>query len=143
MVKFPGRMNIIGRQPLIVVDGGHNPGAAHNLKEALLKYFQPAKSILVIGISSDKDIPGIIKELAPIFNVVIATRANSPRSARPEVIAAEFARQGITATTNETVAGALAEAKKIAGEKDLICVTGSLYVVGEAIESVEGYAGNH
>jgi dihydrofolate synthase/folylpolyglutamate synthase len=142
-VKFPGRMNIISRQPLIVVDGGHNPGAAHNLKEALNEYFQPAKSILVIGISSDKDIPGIVKELAPIFNVVIATRANSPRSAPPAVIAAEFAKQGIIAAINETVAGALAQAKTLAGPEDLICVTGSLYVVGEAIESVQGYAGSH
>ena len=72
-VDFPGRMQIVSRHPLIVVDGGHNPGAAHNFKEALLQYFKPAKSILVIGISNDKDIAGIVKELAPVFNMVIAT----------------------------------------------------------------------
>jgi dihydrofolate synthase/folylpolyglutamate synthase len=142
-VNFPGRMNIISRQPVIVVDGGHNPGAARNLKEALTQYFKPASSILVIGISSDKDIPGIIRELAPIFNTVIVTRANSPRSARPEIIAAEFARYGISAVTADSVAKAVMQARGMAGEKDLICVTGSLYVVGEAIEYVEGYTGNH
>jgi dihydrofolate synthase/folylpolyglutamate synthase len=63
-VHFPGRMNIVSRQPLIVVDGGHNPGAAHNLREALTQYFKPAQSILVFGASSDKDIPGVIQELA-------------------------------------------------------------------------------
>jgi dihydrofolate synthase / folylpolyglutamate synthase len=142
-VTFPGRMNIISRHPLIVADGGHNPGAAHNLKEAILEYFHPQKAILVIGISGDKDIPGIINELSPVFNIVLATRANSPRSAKPEIIAAEFGRHGLKATTFNSVAGALAEAMKMAGEKDLICVTGSLYVVGEALEYVENYSGNH
>jgi dihydrofolate synthase / folylpolyglutamate synthase len=149
-VKFPGRMNIVGRRPLIVLDGGHNPSAAHNLKEALSQYFKPAaapeparKFILVIGISGDKDIPGIIRELAPVFTVVIATRARSPRATQPETIAAEFARYGITALKRDTVAKAIAEAQKAAAEDDLICVTGSLYVVGEAIEYLEEYRGNH
>jgi dihydrofolate synthase / folylpolyglutamate synthase len=142
-VTFPGRMNILSRHPLIVADGGHNPGAAHNLKQALLEYFHPEKTILVIGISSDKDIPGIINELSPVFNTVISTRADSPRSAKPEFVAAEFGRHGLQATTCPSVASALAEAKRIAGEKDLICVTGSLYVVGEALEYIENYTGNH
>jgi dihydrofolate synthase / folylpolyglutamate synthase len=142
-VSFPGRMNILSRRPLLVADGGHNPGAAHNLKEALLQYFHPERAILVIGISSDKDIPGIIDELFPVFDIVISTRAGSPRSAKPEVIAAEFARHGVKATISASVANALAEAKSMAGEQDLICVTGSLYVVGEALEYVENYTGNH
>jgi dihydrofolate synthase / folylpolyglutamate synthase len=149
-VKFPGRMDIVRRRPLIVLDGGHNPGAAHNLIEALRQYFKPAaasarsrKSVLVVGISSDKDISGIIRELAPFFQVVVATRARSPRATPPETLAAEFSKYGITALTRDTVAGAFAEAQKSAAEDDLICITGSLYVVGEAIEYLEEYRGNH
>ena len=142
-VDFPGRMNIISRHPLILADGGHNPGAAHKLKESLLEYFHPEKAILVIGISSDKDIPGIIDELSPVFNTVFATRANSQRSAKPEIIAAEFGKHGLQAATFSSVAGALNEAKSVAGENDLICVTGSLYVVGEALEYINSYSGNH
>jgi dihydrofolate synthase/folylpolyglutamate synthase len=142
-VDFPGRMNIISRDPLIVVDGGHNPGAAANLKAALLNYFQPAASILVIGISGDKDIPGIVQQLYPVFQTVIVTRAGSPRSAKPEVIVAEFAKYGISARNSESVAEAVEEAKKIAHTQDLICVTGSLYVVGEALEHIKRYTGNH
>ncbi len=142
-VDFPGRMNIISRKPLIVVDGGHNPGAAHNLKEAIVKYFPPANKVLVVGIASDKDIPGIIKELAPVFKTVITTRSKSPRSAKPEFIAAEFAKYGITAQTSESVKQAVEEARKKVGENGLILVTGSLYVVGETIEYIEGYTGNH
>ncbi len=142
-VSFPGRMHILSLKPLIVADGGHNPGAARKLKETLLNYFHPENAILVIGISSDKDIPSIICELSPVFSTVIATRADSPRSAKPEIIAAEFTRLGIQTSIASSVSTALAEAKKIANEKDLICVTGSLYVVGEALEYIENYTGNH
>jgi dihydrofolate synthase / folylpolyglutamate synthase len=142
-VQFPGRMNIISRQPLIVVDGGHNPGAAHNLKEALLKYFHPARRILVTGIANDKDIPAIIQELAPIFQIVIVTRAHSQRAATTERLAAEFAKHGITAIQTENVVSGIEEAKKLAALNDLIVITGSLYVVGEAKEYIEGYRGNH
>jgi dihydrofolate synthase/folylpolyglutamate synthase len=142
-VQFPGRMNIIGRNPLLVIDGGHNPGAAHNLKEAVIKYFQPANRILVIGIAGDKDIQSIIKELAPVFQTVIVTRAHSQRAAKTELLAAEFAKFGITAIQTENVVKGLEEAKKQATAQDLIVITGSLYVVGEAKEYIEGYTGNH
>lgn len=142
-VHFPGRMNIVSRDPLIILDGGHNPGAAHNLKEALTNYFRPERSILVIGIARDKDYECIIEELAPAFDIVIATRYNNPRSASPELLAAEFNKYGKTTKVSGSVAEAIEEAKSIASKSDLICVTGSLYVVGEAIEHIEGYTGNH
>jgi dihydrofolate synthase / folylpolyglutamate synthase len=137
-VNFPGRMEIIAREPFILVDGGHNPGAAHNLKLAISSYFKPGKSILVVGIASDKDIPAIVRELAPVADTVIATRANSPRAARPEVIAAEFGKYGVAAQISESVPAAIDAARKMAGKKDLVCITGSLYVVGEAIAYLKG-----
>jgi dihydrofolate synthase / folylpolyglutamate synthase len=142
-VQFPGRMNLVARNPLIVLDGGHNPGAAHNLKEAVLQYFTPHKRILVIGIAGDKDIPAIIRELAPAFPDVIVTKAHSQRAARPGVLAAEFAKYGIKALQTEDVVSAISEAKSRASPRDLIVITGSLYVVGEAKEYLEGYTGNH
>jgi dihydrofolate synthase / folylpolyglutamate synthase len=138
-VEFPGRLQIIGRNPLIVLDGGHNPGAAHNLKEALQGYFKPAGSILVFGASSDKDIAGVIRELAPVFQTVVISRAKSPRAAGPEMLAAEFAKYGKKTHITESIAEAVSLARNLAGEKDLICITGSLYVVGEAIASIKGY----
>jgi dihydrofolate synthase / folylpolyglutamate synthase len=142
-VEFPGRMNIVNRNPLIVMDGGHNPGAAHNLKEAILKYFPQYNKILVTGMAGDKDIPGIIKELVPIFKTVIVTRAHSQRAAKTDFLAAEFAKHKIVAIQTENVVQALEEAKKLAGAQDVIVFTGSLYVVGEAKEYIEGYKGNH
>jgi dihydrofolate synthase / folylpolyglutamate synthase len=135
-VDFPGRMQVIHRRPWIVLDGGHNPGAAHRLQEAIREYFQSQKSILVIGIFNDKDFGGIVKELTPVFSRVIVTRANNPRATRPEVLAAEFAKYGVQAQVTESVAQALIEAMATAKDDELICVTGSLYVVGEAISIV-------
>ncbi len=136
-VAFPGRLQIIRRKPYVVVDGGHNPGAARSLKDALLQTFKPDKSILVIGVSNDKDIPGIVHELGRVFDKIIVTRANNPRSAPPEKLTAEFNRY----KSDIQVAGNIPEALKVAlqqaGEEDLICITGSLFVVGEAIEYLE------
>jgi dihydrofolate synthase/folylpolyglutamate synthase len=132
-VKFPGRMQIIKRRPLIVVDGGHNPGAAKRLKEALLQYFQPVKSILVLGVSRDKDIWGIVRELAPAFSKVIVTRADNPRAANPEVLLDAFAQYKLEVQITENVPEALKKALAQANKEDLICVTGSFFVVGEAL----------
>ncbi len=136
-VKFPGRMHILSRRPLIVVDGGHNPGAVRGVVESLRQYFNPARAILVIGTSSDKDISGIVNELTSVFDVVIATRAHNPRSASPESLVQEFARHGINAGTAADIPQALAEARKLATDRDLICVMGSMFIAGEAIACLE------
>jgi dihydrofolate synthase/folylpolyglutamate synthase len=138
-VKFPGRLQIIQRQPLIVVDGGHNPSAAHNLKKALDHYFKPEKAVLVIGLSNDKDLPGMVRELAHNFDLVIATSANNPRSTPPEVISAELAKYGVPTRISESVPTAIELAKSQTGIHDLICITGSLFVVGEALGYLQNY----
>jgi dihydrofolate synthase / folylpolyglutamate synthase len=133
-VEWPGRMHILRKKPIILVDGGHNPGASHNLKEALELYFKPEKAILVVGISNDKDYKSIVKEMAPLFDTVIATRAVNPRAYDPKIIADEFARAGLKTEVAESIPAAIDRAIVMAGEKDLICIAGSLFVVGEAIE---------
>jgi len=141
-VDIPARKQIIGYHPFIVVSCGDNPGAARRMREAIQKNFKPARSILVTGISSDKDVAGIIKELAPAFDTVIATRAKSPRAAKPETLAAEFAGYGLETRTADSVAEAVMKARSMARDEDLICITGSLYVVGEAIAHIKGLSGD-
>jgi dihydrofolate synthase / folylpolyglutamate synthase len=132
-LRFPGRIQVIDRNPWIILDGGHNPGASVSLRSVLEEYFKPDQSILVFGCSSDKDIPGLISILAPYFHKVIVTKADNPRSAQPEILANEFMRQGKEAVIIEKVAQALNAAKSTAAKNDLICITGSLFVVGEAL----------
>ena len=144
-VSWPGRFQVLGQKPLIIADGAHNPASARQLKQSLTYYFKRSTSrreggrffdqaILVIGSSFDKDISGIASELSSLFDVVIATRSRHPRSMATAPIMAEFSKHGLEARSAETVPEALSLALSLAGEKDFICVTGSLFVVGEAIE---------
>jgi dihydrofolate synthase/folylpolyglutamate synthase len=136
--NWPGRLQVLRRRPLLVVDGAHNRDSANKLKEALEQYFHFDHLILIIGTSADKDVTGIIEELAPLAHGVIVTRSRHPRATKPEVLAGEFARLGIKAAVAEDVASAVAEALTRASGKDLICATGSLFLVAEVIEYVKG-----
>ena len=144
-VSWPGRFQILSRQPRLVVDGAHNPDSARRLRQSLEQYFGLApgvkgsleRAILVIGVSCDKDIAGIATELAPLFDRVLATRSLHPRAMAVAPIVAEFAKYGVEAQLAEDVPAALRLALGMAGEKGLVCVAGSLFVVGEAIAQAE------
>ena len=139
-VSWPGRLQIVSRSPLIVVDGAHNPDGARRLRESLEQYFNFERVILIIGASGDKDIAGVVSELAPVSVKVIVTRSHHPRTMAPAVIVAEFAKYGVETHIVADVSSALSKALALAGDRDLICVAGSLFVVAEAIEQVTGYS---
>ena len=133
-VSWPGRLQILSRRPLLIVDGAHNPDAAKKLKQALKQYFDFDQAIVVIGSSCDKDMPGIVSELVSLFDKVIVTRSQHPRAMAPELISAELARYRIETQVSDDVPSALAQALSLAGDRDLICVAGSLFIVAETIE---------
>lgn len=133
-VSWPGRFQILSHHPLLVVDGAHNPDSARKLKQSLVQYFDFHRAILVIGVSSDKDIAGIVSELVPLFDKVIVTRSRHPRAMGLEPLIAAFRRRGVETQAVEAVSEALSLALNMAGARDLVCVTGSLFVVAEAME---------
>jgi len=134
--SWPGRFQVLRREPLLVVDGAHNPDSARKLKQSLLQYFDFDRAVLVIGVSVDKDIAGIVSELAPLFDEVMVTRSRHPRAMAPELVAAEFARYGVKTQVVEDVSRALSLALSRAGTRDLVCAAGSLFVVAEVIEQI-------
>jgi dihydrofolate synthase/folylpolyglutamate synthase len=136
-VSWPGRLQVLSRRPLLVVDGAHNPDSAGKLRRALEQYFDFERAILIIGTSADKNIAGIISELLPLFDKVIATHSIHPRAMPTVSIVAELGRQGVEASATEDISVALPLALSMAGEKDLVCVTGSLFVVAGAIEQAK------
>ena len=136
-VSWPGRFQIVRHSPLIVVDGAHNPASARGLRQSIEHYFKDFdRAILVIGTSSDKDIVGIVSELYPLFDKVIVTRSRHPRAMATTPIVAEFRKHGVKPQTAETVPEAVSLAQAQAGDRDLICITGSLFIVGEAIKQL-------
>ena len=131
-VRWPGRLEIAGRAPTIVLDGAHNPAAAEALAGALREFFTWERLHLVLGVSANKDVAGIAAHLAPLADATYAARNESERSGDVEPIVDAFGAQGNPVTTHGTVAQALEAARTDAGPDDLICVTGSLYTVADA-----------
>ena len=133
-VNWPGRLQLLSREPTIVVDGAHNAYSMRKLTEAVKKYFDYDKCFIIFGTSCDKDISGMVRELAPLAHHVIITSSSHPRATSTSILIEEFAKLGIEIKTAENVSGALAQALAVAKKTDLILITGSLFVVAEAIE---------
>ncbi|MBN2394841.1 MAG: bifunctional folylpolyglutamate synthase/dihydrofolate synthase [Candidatus Atribacteria bacterium] len=134
--RWPGRFEIIQERPTVILDGGHNPDGVQNFMKNLKRLFPEKRMIAVLGIFQDKDYPRIIQSIVPYVNQVVLTMAQHVR-ATPTHILAKEAEHYISAgqiTEKSTVTAAIAEAFHIAKEDDVICITGSLYTVGEAEE---------
>jgi dihydrofolate synthase/folylpolyglutamate synthase len=133
-VQWPGRFQILQRQPTVMIDGAHNVASMKRLVVNVKAYFRGKRIFLVFGTSCDKDIPGMINELVSLSLQVIVTQASHSRAAPPSTLAAEFTKRGIVSETAKTVTEAVSRALSLASKKDVICVTGSLFVVAEALD---------
>jgi len=129
-LRLPGRIEVRGRRPWVVVDAAHNPVAARALAEAL-RGLPRRRSILVFGASADKDWRSMLRALLPGADLAVFTRAAHPRAAAPEDLAR---RARGPAVTTGGVAEAVALALRLARPSDAVVVTGSFYVAGEALE---------
>ena len=128
----PGRLEIVSRHPLVVLDGAHNPQAARAVAANLADAFAWRRLHLVLGILDRKDLEGIVDALAPGAHVAYACRNSNPHARPAEEVAAACDRAGVPATAHPSVGEALDAAEAAAGEDDLILVTGSLYTVADA-----------
>jgi dihydrofolate synthase / folylpolyglutamate synthase len=130
----PGRMEIIADEPLIILDGAHNPNGMSMLRKTIEKDFPKKRIILVLGMCHDKDIRGVLESIVPLAWKIVLTKSLNPRACAPlklQDIAEPLARDREIIAC-ESVPLAMSTAMHLAGEKDLILVTGSLFTVGEA-----------
>ncbi len=134
-IRCPARIEVISENPLIVLDTAHTVASMKILKESIKENFSFKKLVVVIGLSSDKDIEGVLKEIASIADDLIFTRTGNPREAEPEemaVMAKRFSQNKLMVI--EDIDQALKEAKRIAKKDDLICITGSFFLAGKVKE---------
>lgn len=132
---FPGRLEVMQRGPgipTVVIDGAHNPDKARSLVAALAALFPGKRVVLVLGMVADKDTAAVLDVLAPAAAAIVATQAPIiNRAVTPAVELAERIRaRGIPAAAQTDPEAAVAAALDLAGPDDLVCVTGSLYLVG-------------
>jgi len=137
-VYWPGRLQVLQHNPLFIVDGAHNAYSAMKLGEALRQYFVFDEAILIVGTSQDKNVAGIVAELSRFSDSVVVTRSQHPRATETSLLEAEFSKCGTTPQVAEDTPAAVRLALDSARPGDLICATGSLFVVSEAIEYYQG-----
>jgi dihydrofolate synthase/folylpolyglutamate synthase len=131
-VDWPGRLELICSSPRVLLDGAHNPAGALVLKESLETEFQYRHLILLMGVMKDKDIPSILHLLTPLADHLILTQPHSDRAAPPTLLKKRLGQNGQKAEIIEDLKEAIEKGLSMTGEEDLLCITGSLYTVGEA-----------
>jgi dihydrofolate synthase / folylpolyglutamate synthase len=134
--RWPGRFQVVpamGERPEFVFDVAHNPAGAWALRSTLSGKYEDRPVTMVFGILRDKAVAEMAEILFPIAERVIVTRADNPRSASVQEIREAARRVAVEISEAESVAAALDEAGRVAGPDGLVVVTGSIYIVGEAM----------
>ncbi len=131
-VEWPGRLEMVSSSPAVILDGAHNPAGALVLKESLEKEFQFDHLVLLIGIMKDKDIRSMLHLLAPLADRIILTRPHTDRATPPPLLKKMLGRSGQKAEIVEDLNEAIGRGLSLVQKGDLLCITGSLYTVGEA-----------
>ena len=134
-VRWTGRMQVVGQSPVILLDGAHSPTSAKALCEAIREVFHYDRLILVVGLMQDKDLQAIGEVLCPFADEIITTQAfDNPRVTPAEEIAGAWSETETKFHVCPNVREAIPLAKSIATPSDLICIAGSIYIVGEAMK---------
>lgn len=131
-VWWPGRFQVVASEPTLVVDAAHNGYSARRLQQTIAEYFPGRPLTVVFGASEDKDIEGMLAELAPAADRIICTQSVHPRAAEPEVV--KDLLPGAKAEVIVPVRAAIERALETAPEDGVVLATGSLFVVGEVLD---------
>ncbi len=135
MVKMPGRLQVVYNNPRVVVDMAHNAASIKALIQTIGQHIPYDSMVMIFGCNADKDIIGMLDELQYGADKVIFTRSSSPRAVRPDELAELYVEQtGRMCQTALSLGDALKIAKSAVTREDVICITGSVYLVGDAIK---------
>jgi len=124
---WPGRFELVSKEPAIIVDGGHNAQGANALRDNLMRYFPGKKVVFVMGVLADKDVAAITTPILPLAKEFFTITPDSPRAMEAEDLAEYIRKQNIPATATTDAASAIRDAKAAAGTDGVVCCFGSLY----------------
>ena len=137
-VSWPCRMEIVGRDPLVIADGAHNDYSVDRLIETLPEYFEFDRLVVVAGFSRDKNVEAMVSSLAPVADLVVATQARHPRALGVGELVEMLVERGATTEAANTPIEALEQARDAAGPRGLVLATGSLFLAAEVRETALG-----
>ncbi len=136
--RWPGRLEVFSREPFILLDGAHNPSAVKTLKKFLENSFSSRQLTMVVGILEDKAWKPMLRDLAGVAHRMILTRPQYERAADPHELASFVRPLKQDLVVIPKLADAISFALEEAGNADAVCITGSLYTVGDAKAYLEG-----
>ncbi|MDD4168814.1 MAG: bifunctional folylpolyglutamate synthase/dihydrofolate synthase [Desulfotomaculaceae bacterium] len=134
--RWPARLESFSGEPLVLIDGAHNYESARSLRQALAEYFPGRSLVLLIGMLEDKEWGKVAAELAPVARAVVVTKPDSPRAGYWQGIASEMRCYVPEVYLLEDIKEALDQALSLARSGELVCVTGSLYMVAGVRELI-------
>ena len=134
-VNWPGRLEILDDDPLLIVDGAHNPDSFEKLNDAIKMYFDGKRIILIFGASEDKEIKEMLRIISPITDKIIFTKANHPRAADIEVLEEIGNLLNLQYISTDNIESSMKIALQLASSENAIIAAGSLFVAG-AVKSV-------
>ena len=137
-VRWPARIEVLKRRPLIVVDSAHTADSARRLRDTLGEYLHVDRATLVVGLMGDKDLEGLAMAVEPVARRVVATRADHPRALDPEAVARAFRDLGVETTWERSVAAAIDAALALSTPSDAVVILGSIALAGEARAHILG-----
>lgn len=137
-VRWPARVEVVGRRPAIVLDAAHNVASAAALLETIDESFAARRRILVFASTKDKDLRGMLARLLPRFEHVIFTRyLNNPRFVPPEDLAELAHELGTGCQIARDPAAAWDDVRQLAQPDDLVCITGSFFIAAEMRDEID------
>ena len=134
-VKWPARFDIVRQEPPVVFDSAHNQDSFARLRATLDEYFPGRPLYLIFGVSEDKMMGGMLKEIQPRVTKLIATQSEHPRALEAEKIVETASKAGIDCESATPVEAALVRALELAGETGVVLSAGSLFVSAAAMQA--------
>ena len=129
--KWAGRLELLVKEPITIIDGAHNEDGAEVLAQAIRKYLSDYKVTLVFGMLRDKDVNKVLGILLPVVDKVITARPNSDRAMTAEDLAQKVKVFEKPVEVSKDIKDAVEKASMISGEKEAVVYAGSLYMIGE------------
>ena len=129
-VQWPARFEILRRDPLVIVDGGHNPQCAQALSESLRELLPGRRFVFLLGVLADKDYPRMLERVMPLAGEFVCLTPLSERALAAEELAAYLAGRGARASARADIASGVRAALDAAGRDGIVVAFGSLYLVG-------------
>lgn len=136
-VSWPGRFDIVSREPLFIIDGGHNPQCIDALVKNIEDYLQGKRVIALTGVLADKDYGDMYKPVMPLVSQFVCITPNNPRKLDAHALAEHLQAAGATATGYDTVEEGVKKALELAGSDGVILCFGSLYSIGDIHKALE------